>query len=500
MLTIPILPAHFQRSLFFAFLLSLLAGCGSGSTGNNDSVANSTSNGSSDSTAGSLTVTISGLPATVGARIVLSGPNQYQKAVSQSETISALPAGSYTLSVGKVLVEKAVYGAETAIVPVTVSPGAAASATISYAAQGSLALSLQKVASGLSSPLFLTAPANDPRQFIVERTGAIRIMQSNTLLPTAFLDLQERTTTEGERGLLSLAFHPQYATNGFFFVCYTALNGDIIVERFKTSASDTSLADPSSGTVILSIPHSEFNNHNGGLLSFGPDGYLYLGTGDGGGSGDQLGNAQNTNSLLGKILRIDVDTVASSSPYAIPPTNPFVNQNGKRPEIWAFGLRNPWRYAFDSVARQLYIADVGQERREEIDISSLDQAGLNYGWNRIEGTRCYPEGGTACNQEGLTLPAFEYDHGSSDSNGCSITGGYVYRGASIPELQGRYFYSDLCAGGLKSLFYANGIAGEQVDWGIPGDSVAPVYSFGQDAQNELYLLSGSGDVYRLVRQ
>jgi glucose/arabinose dehydrogenase len=486
----PTRPIPLHPCLILACLLCLLAGCGSGST-------ESASAASSLSTAGSLTVTITGLPAKAIARVVLTGPAQYQKTLSQTETVANLQAGNYTLSAGKVLAGTAIYNSETAVIPVMVNPGTAASATISYAAQGTLALALQKIASGLSSPLFLTAPANDPRLFIVERPGAVRIMQNDTLLPAAFLDIHDRTTTEGERGLLSIAFHPQYATNGFFFVCYTDLNGAIIVERFKVSAADPNLADPLSGTQILSIPHAEFNNHNGGLISFGPDGYLYLGTGDGGGSGDPLGNAQNTSSLQGKLLRIDVNTVTSSAPYTIPPSNPFINQSAKRPEIWAFGLRNPWRYAFDPMTNLLFIADVGQERREEVDISSLAQAGLNYGWNRIEGTRCYPDGGT-CNQDGLSLPALEYDHGDNDSNGCAITGGYVYRGAAIPELQGRYFYSDLCSGWLKSLFYTNGTVSEQVNWNI--SNAAPVYSFGQDAQNELYLLSGSGDVYRIVRQ
>jgi glucose/arabinose dehydrogenase len=497
MSTSPI-PPH--RGLFFVFLIWLLAGCGSGSTESAKATSNSTGDGTTDRTAGNLSVAISGLPTGIHAKAILTGPEKYQQVLGQEMTVPNLRAGSYTLSVSKVLAGTTIYNPQTSVIPVTVNPGTTATAAITYAAQGSLTLSLQKVASGLSSPLFLTAPANDPRLFILERPGAIRILQNDTLLSAAFLDIRDRTTTEGERGLLSMAFHPQYATNGFFFVCYTDLNGAIVVDRFKVSATDPNLADPQSGTRVLLIPHAEFNNHNGGLISFGPDGLLYLGTGDGGGSGDQLGNAQNNNSLLGKMLRIDVNAATGSSPYAIPPTNPFVNQSGTRPEIWATGLRNPWRYAFDPVTSLLYIADVGQERREEINIGGVDQAALNYGWNRIEGTRCYPEGGTSCNQQGLTLPALEYDHGDNDSNGCSITGGYVYRGAAIPELQGRYFYSDLCGGWLKSLVYVNDAVSEQVDWDIPGSSVAPVYSFGQDSQNELYLLSGNGDVYRIVRQ
>jgi glucose/arabinose dehydrogenase len=241
----------------------------------------------------------------------------------------------------------------------------------------------------------------------------------------------------------------------------------------------------------LSIPHPEFGNHNGGLLSFGPDGYLYLGTGDGGGSGDPLGNAQNTNSLLGKMLRIDVNASTVIGPYTIPPSNPFVNQDGKRPEIWAYGLRNPWRYAFDAPSNLLFIADVGENRREEVDVASVIQAGLNYGWNIMEGIVCFAV--DPCDRQGLSPPVIDYDQAG---NGCSIIGGYVYRGSAIPALQGRYFYSDLCAGWLKSFVYVNGAATEQTTWDV--ENVAPVYSFGQDAQNELYVLSGNGSVYRIV--
>jgi glucose/arabinose dehydrogenase len=356
---------------------------------------------------------------------------------------------------------------------------------------GTLSLNLQQVATGLDSPVFLTAPTGDARLFIVERPGRIRIVQNGTLLAAPFLDIRDRTTTDGERGLLSLAFHPQYATNGLFFVYYTDANGDLVIERFSVASAGASVADPLSGVRILSIPHPEFGNHNGGLLSFGPDGYLYLGTGDGGGSGDPFGNAQNTNSLLGKMLRIDVNASTVIGPYTIPPSNPFVNQNGKRPEIWAYGLRNPWRYAFDAPSNLLFIADVGENRREEVDVASASQAGLNYGWNIMEGIACFAV--DPCDRQGLSLPVIDYDHAGT---GCSITGGYVYRGSAIPALQGRYFYSDLCAGWLKSFVYVNGAATEQTTWDV--ENVAPVYSFGQDAQNELYVLSGNGSVYRIV--
>lgn len=354
-----------------------------------------------------------------------------------------------------------------------------------------LKLALQPVATGLDSPVFLTAPSGDTRLFIVERSGKIRIVQNATLLVTPFLDISDRTTTDNERGLLSMAFHPQYATNGFFFVFYTDINGNLVIERFSARLSSANVANPLSGLRILTIPHPTFGNHNGGLVAFGPDGFLYLGTGDGGGAGDPFGNAQNTNSLLGKLLRIDVNAATVAQPYTIPPTNPFINQSGKRPEIWAYGLRNPWRYAFDTTL--LYIADVGQNRREEVDIAGVGHAGLNYGWNITEGTLCFP--GDPCNKQGITLPIIERDH---LNNRCSITGGYVYRGTAIPEMQGRYFYSDFCAGQLQSFFNVNGTATEQKDWGI--QNVAPILSFGEDAQHELYLLSENGNVYRIVRE
>jgi glucose/arabinose dehydrogenase len=358
------------------------------------------------------------------------------------------------------------------------------------------ALTLQTVASGLSSPLFLTAPSGDPRLFIAERPGRIRIVQNGVLLPTPFLDISNRTTTEGERGFLSIAFDPQYAANGFVYVFFTDTDGNIAVERFTVSAADPNVAAPLSALRILSIPHPGFSNHNGGLLSFGPDGLLYIGVGDGGGAGDTSGNAQNRNSLLGKLLRIDVSAASAAQPYAIPASNPFINLAGTRPEIWAFGLRNPWRYAFDASTGLLYIADVGQDQREEVNVASLSQGGLNYGWNILEGTLCF--GGTTCNRQGLVLPVLEYAHDNTADGGCSVIGGYVYRGSALPELQGSYFYADLCAGWMKSFTFANGAATGQIDWGNQG--IGSILSFGQDEQKELYLLSGNGGVFRIVRK
>ena len=298
--------------------------------------------------------------------------------------------------------------------------------------------------------------------------------------------------TEGEGGLLSLAFDPQYARNGYVYLYYTDLQRNIVVERF-TAGLNPNIADATSGLQILSIPHPNFTNHFGGMAAFGPDGYLYVAPGDGGGAGDPQGNAQNLNSLLGKLLRIDVSSSVPAESYAIPGNNPFVNMAGRRPEIWAYGLRNPWRFAFDG--NQLYVADVGQARREEVNIVDARQGGQNYGWNVMEGTQCY--NASTCSQAGLTLPSFEYDHGSNAVNGCSITGGYVYRGRALPELAGRYFYSDFCAGFLKSFFATGAGIVEQRDWNIP--DIGRVISFGQDAEGELYLLADTGTIYKIGR-
>ena len=335
------------------------------------------------------------------------------------------------------------------------------------------------ITSGLSSPVFLTQPLDDGRIFVVEQPGRIRLVKNGVLQTTPFLDISSRVLSGGERGLLSVAFHPQYATNHFFYVYFTTqTNGDIRIERFTTTANPD-VADPATTKLIITTAHSQQANHNGGLVAFGLDGMLYAGLGDGGGGGDPFQNGQNQNALLGSLLRLDI----SGDPYTIPPTNPFFGQAGKRGEIWAKGLRNPWRYAFDTPTGLLYIADVGQGAREEIDVVPATQAGVNYGWNVMEGTICY--NAATCSQTGLTLPVLDYGH----TNGaCSITGGYVYRGSAIPGIRGHYFYSDYCAGFLKSFRYENGVAVDQKDWGITMSSVS---SFGVDVAGELYVISGS---------
>lgn len=339
------------------------------------------------------------------------------------------------------------------------------------------------ITAGLSAPLFLAQPLNDNRIFVVEQGGRIRVVHNGVLQTTPFLDISGRVLSGGERGLLSVAFHPNYATNHYFYVYFTTqTNGDIRIERFTTT-SNPEVADPTASKLILTIPHSTYSNHNGGLLAFGIDGMLYAGVGDGGGAGDPLQNGQNFNSLLGSLLRLDVD---NGDPYAIPPGNPYVGQANRRGEIWAKGLRNPWRYAFDQPTGLLYIADVGQGAREEVDIVAVNKAGVNYGWNVMEGTICY--GASSCNQTGFQLPILDYGHPGGPGGACSITGGYVYRGSAIPAIRGHYFYSDYCAGFLKSFRYSNGVAVDEKDWSLtPGN----VTSFGVDLAGELYILGGN---------
>lgn len=356
------------------------------------------------------------------------------------------------------------------------------------AQQGTVAL--QRVAAGLNQPLFVThAGDGSGRLFVVEKTARIKVIDQGTVLPTPFLDLDTLVESGGsEQGLLGLAFHPDYETNGRFFVYYTANNWDNTVARYQRSASDPDRADPASATLLLAIPDG-FTNHNGGMLAFGPDGYLYVGTGDGGSAGDPDGNGQNLDSRLGKILRLDVN---AGNPYAVPPTNPFAGQSGLRREIWASGLRNPWRLSFDRQTGDLFIADVGQGAREEIDRQAAGSpGGQNYGWNVMEGFACYNPA-VGCSQTGLTLPIFDYDHSAGD---CSVTGGYVYRGAALPTLRGAYVFGDYCSGRIWALREQGGAWTRTLLLDTPYE----ISSFGEDEAGELYLTDlGGGAVYQLV--
>ncbi len=350
---------------------------------------------------------------------------------------------------------------------------------------GEIELALEIVAAGLSNPLYLTAPAGDARLFVVEQVGRVRIVENGQLLSTPFLDITDRVGSGGERGLLSIAFHPDYSANGYFYASYTENGGDTRIERYSVTA-DPNRADPSSANLVLSV-EQPFGNHNGGLIVFGPDDMLYIGLGDGGSGGDPQGHGQNRNTLLGALLRIDVD---GGGPFAVPADNPFVADPGARDEIWAYGLRNPWRFSFDREAGNLYIADVGQSRWEEVNVVPADSGGANYGWNVMEGAHCFAS--DTCDSSNLVQPVVEYGHGE----GCSITGGYVYRGSAIPEIRGHYFYSDFCSGFLRSFRYSGGAVSERREWNVGG--LGAVLSFGEDSDGELYVLSGEGRVYRLV--
>jgi glucose/arabinose dehydrogenase len=436
---------------------------------------------------GSLTVTVNGLGAGVNAAVQVTGPLGYDQQVTATQTLTPLPPGTYTIAASAVASNLTTHTPTPATQNVNVTVGATATGTVTYAASP-LVLDVQEfVGSGLDSPVYLTAPANDTRIFIVEQPGKIRVVKNGALVATPFLDITSLVTYGGEQGLLSMAFDPSYATNGRFYVYHNDANGDIAVARYTATSPTADVANASSRTPVISIPHPGQTNHNGGLAMFGLDGMLYLGIGDGGGAGDQQNNAQNTSTLLGKLLRLNVATL----PYTIPAGNPFVGVAGAD-EIWAYGLRNPWRYAFDAAANYLYIADVGQGSWEEVNAVTATTASVNYGWRIMEGAHCY--NAATCNVTNLTLPVLEYDH----SQGCSITGGFVYRGAAIPELTGHYLYSDYCTGFLRSFRLSGGQALDQRTW--PIGNIGNITSFGVDATGEMYMLSANGSAYRVVKQ
>jgi glucose/arabinose dehydrogenase len=361
-------------------------------------------------------------------------------------------------------------------------------------------IQLEQVASGLTSPVTVTnAGDGSARLFIVQQTGQIRILSGGTLLPTPFLDISALVSCCGERGLLGLAFHPDYTNTGFFYVDYTNVAGDTVVARYEVSATDPNVADPDSAQTILT-QNQPFANHNGGQLAFGPEGYLYIALGDGGSAGDPQGNGQNLETWLGKLLRVDVN--GDDFPgdpdrnYAVPPDNPFVGIAGLD-EIWAYGLRNPWRCTFDRATGDLLIADVGESNWEEINFQpAASDGGENYGWNVLEGRHCFsdvPPG--SCNDflnGGSMLPILEYDH----SLGCSVTGGYRYRGQLYPQLDGIYFYGDLCSGRVWGATRQGDGTWVSEELLISGFMIS---TFGEDEAGELYIASYSGGaLYRIV--
>lgn len=384
---------------------------------------------------------------------------------------------------------------------------------ISFLFAGGPELSSQIIARGLDNPVYLTAPEGErDTLYVLEQGGRIKKIGSGALIKKPFIDISDRVHNPvfpgDERGLLGMAFHPDFYNNGFVFLNYVSKNQHTIISRFSVRGPDP-LNDSEFVLIDLVQPYM---NHNGGQLAFGPDGYLYIGVGDGGSAGDPENNGQNKNSLFGTILRINVD---SGDPYKIPKSNPFVNTKNSLGEIWLYGLRNPWRFSFDFLTGEIYIGDVGQSRWEEIHVISMNDGGSNLGWNILEGSSCYfPE--KDCDTSGLVLPVFEYPNDANymktligfaqnkpEVQGCSVTGGYVYRGEKIPKFQGHYIFADYCTGKFWSFVYKNGAVTKltnrtnELRKGT-GKKQLYVSSFGQDGLGELYFLDYDGDVYKIL--
>ncbi|WGF92598.1 PQQ-dependent sugar dehydrogenase [Aequorivita marisscotiae] len=346
-------------------------------------------------------------------------------------------------------------------------------------------VSIELFKDNFNQPLSLQH-ANDDRLFVVEKGGQIKVIQGDgTINSTPFLNISAQISTNSERGLLGMAFHPEYANNGYFYVNYTDISGNTQISRFTVDSTNPDLADPASELPILDYSQPA-PNHNGGNLAFGPDGYLYIASGDGGSSGDPDNRGQNLGSLLGKILRIDIDNPSGGNNYGIPASNPFVGNPDALDEIWAYGLRNPWRFSFDFVANNLWIADVGQTSREEINRVNVTEAGINYGWRCYEGTQPFNTQNCPPQSE-LTFPLAEYTHSSGN---CSISGGYVYRGSIYTDISGLYFFADFCSGLIGTVDNA----GTLVEHGTFTGSWV---SFGEDVNNELYIIDLGGSIYKV---
>ncbi len=380
-------------------------------------------------------------------------------------------------------------------------PAAAALAVLALAAGAAAApvgaavtLRLVDFSGGLASPVAVAnAGDGSGRVFVVEQEGRIRIVsKGGTLAPTPFLDIESRVACCGEQGLLGLAFHPAYRTNGRFYVSYTDDAGALVIAEYRRSAGSANRASTTEGR-LLRIAHPGYGNHNGGQLAFGPDGYLYIGTGDGGGAGDPGENGQKRSTLLGKILRIAPNVTSSTPAYRVPSTNPWARSTTIRPEIWAYGVRNPWRFSFDRTTGDLWIADVGQGRFEEVDRARRSAGGgrgANFGWDQYEADSCF-EG--PCTAKGKTFPLASYEHGS---NGCAVTGGYVYRGRRSPALAGRYLFGDYCSGRIWAVS-AGGAARQRPV--LLKDTSLAISAFGEDEAGEVYVVDyDGGRLFRLA--
>ena len=364
------------------------------------------------------------------------------------------------------------------------APGAAGATTV-----------LTRIASGFDSPVLLTnARDGSGRLFVVEQTGKIKVVKNGYVLPTPFLDVSSEISRGSEQGLLGLAFHPNFKANGLFYVNFTRANGDTVINRYRVSTTNPNVAVRSSAYRIITIAQP-YANHNGGMIVFGPDGYLYIGTGDGGSGGDPGNRAQRLDTLLGKILRINVNGSVGTRHYLIPSSNPWVGRTGWD-QIWSRGLRNPWRFSFDRKTGDLWIGDVGQNRFEEIDRSRVSTTstsrgrGVNYGWRLMEGRHCYNPS-TGCTSTGKILPVVEYAH----TEGCAVTGGYVYRGARVPSLYARYVFADFCSGRIWTV--PNG-APSPMRKALLMDTDMLISSFGEDGSGELYVVDHRGAIYKFV--
>ncbi|MEH6408159.1 MAG: PQQ-dependent sugar dehydrogenase [Leeuwenhoekiella sp.] len=356
-------------------------------------------------------------------------------------------------------------------------------------------IDIESFATGFTKPLNIQN-AGDDRLFIVEQGGLIKIVSSDgNVNETPFLDLSPLISTGGEKGLLGLAFHPSYQTNGIFFVNYTNIDGNTTIAKFNVSTENADIADASSETIILTQTQP-YSNHNGGCIAFGPDGYLYIGLGDGGNAGDPENRAQNLNTFLGKLLRLDID---SNATYAIPSDNPFIDNPDARDEIWAYGLRNPWKFSFDNGTGNLWIADVGQNIYEEINKVLATASGLNYGWRCYEADNTFNNESTCPDINALTFPVANYSHDNDGVFKCSVTGGYVYRGSEFPNLTGKYIFADYCSGEI-GLITADGSDNYAIQYSEPFSDNA-FSSFGLDNAGEMYITgSVSGTVYKIIEK
>jgi len=359
-------------------------------------------------------------------------------------------------------------------------------------ASGASTVVLREVATGFDSPVYVTSAKDGTgRLFVVEKTGKIRVIKNGAVLPTPLLDVSSQISRGTEQGLLGLAFHPSFRTNGLFYVDFTRTDGDTVINQYRVSTTNPDVAVPSTVRRIITIDQP-YANHNGGMITFDRYGYFFIGTGDGGSSGDPGNRAQNKDSLLGKLLRINVNGSSGTRQYRIPSSNPYVGKPGRN-EVWSYGLRNPWRFSFDRLTGDLWIGDVGQAKYEEIDRSTSGSnrgRGVNFGWRVMEGRHCYKPS-TGCSTTGKLYPVAEYTH----SEGCSVTGGYVYRGPSIASLYGRYVFGDFCSGRI---------------WTVPSGGASPmkktllmdtamtISSFGEDDRGELFVVDHGGTVYRLA--